>query len=182
MPSYNYLAVRLPDELRKQIVEIQKMILQVDPGFKPHAFARLHMTLLFMNHRFSQENKEELHAFDSKMKELLEAKENGYQLKFDSPVVSLFPPGKGNLVVIELTPSSDANLLFKTVLDNFDEGDNTFDTWRPHITLGKLRNKDADLSEIKAKLDELMMSQFESNVIYMAGLSYDNMEKMRWDI
>ena len=177
---FNYLAVQLPDSLRKQMVTIQQMILQIDSGFKPHKFNRIHMTLLFMEYRFKQEKAEDLDAFDMKMKELLESKENGYQLKFSSTKISLF--GHGNLVVMEFIPNADAKLLFDAVLGHLDDGKNGRDFWNPHITLGKLRDKDTDLSGIEENLGELVMNEFESNHIYTAGLSDSNKDKMKWDL
>lgn len=176
MPS-NYLAVDVPEEIRTELCLIQGIIQELDPGFKPYQFEKIHMTLLYMGQRFKEENKEALEQFDKDVKSIIK---RPYTLVFDKPRVELFPPGKGNLVVIEYNCNSDGNVLFGNLLGHIDDGTHGRDSWRPHITLGKLSNIKVDLSGLEKGLNDLITGKFESKGFHLVGTSEKN--KLKWEI
>ena len=176
MPS-NYLAIDVPDEIKTELCLIQGIIQELDPGFKPYPYEKVHMTLLFMGQRFKQENKELLKEFDKDVKSVIK---KSYNLEFDKPRVELFPPGKGNLVVIEYNGNKDAHNLFGNLLGHIDDGTHGRESWRPHITLGKLSSINVDLSALEKGLDELITGKFGSNGFHLVGTSEKN--KLKWEI
>jgi len=105
---------------------------------------------------------------------------NNFNLLFNNPKIEKFPPNKENLVVITFNPNKDALLLFKLIYDKIDNGEHVFENWIPHITIGKLRDKNTDLTTVIKDLFNNLDESFISNSIYLAGNIKDNYNALKW--
>jgi 2'-5' RNA ligase len=168
----NYIAVSIPDDIKGQISLIQKVIKTIDPEFKEMSFNELHMTLIFLGTMFKDVKKEAIKEFDESIKNIVD---ESFKIIFSKPVLQKFPPGKQNLVVIKFDYNQDALKLHKILYDAYGDNSDKFEDWIPHITIGKLRDKTVDLSELEKNINVMIDSKFNSDSIYLAGInSYYN--------
>ena len=141
MSQNNYLSIDLPTEIKHNILRLQNVILVADPTFKPYPYDKLHLTLLFMGTKMAHWKEDKLIKFETFVTNILQS--NKLSIQFDSPVVIKFPPGKENLFVIKYKPSKDCQTLFASLHNTLDH-ECEFDTWMPHITLGKTSKQKSD--------------------------------------
>lgn len=175
MPS-NYLAINIPDDIINQISLLQGILQQMEPSFKPDEISRLHITLLYMGQRFKQESKEKLNEFNTNINDNI--MNQSYNLVFNKPQIKLFPPGRDELIVVEYNCNNNGHQLFNNMLKYIDDGTHGRESWRPHITLGKVRNKDLDLSPLNSNIDMLLDSSFSTDGFHLVGTSLNN--KLSW--
>jgi 2'-5' RNA ligase len=137
----NYLSIMLPDNVKAELVIIQERIIKADKDFRPVQIDTLHMTIAFFGEKMRKFRKDDLKKFHQQIQQIIQ--DTDCDIKLSSPNIIKFPPGKDNLYVMSFDTNHNGQTLVKKIRKELgDMCVHIEPNWMPHITLGKMRNKD----------------------------------------
>lgn len=167
MPNRNaYLAVCFNDATRSALQELQDA-LEEHLGREGYAFDRmdtqeLHMTFFFAGEQLSQLKADALRAWHARLVATIQAAIAG-EVTMRLSGISVFPPGKFNLLVARFDAPTKLHELQRLVKEGArtagiassgSQAESEGGAWVPHVTLGKVRASRAVVGTAAARAAE----------------------------
>jgi len=158
----NWLSFKLPETLLDEIEKIHDVIEENHPNFKKMPRSGLHMTVFFFGEKLRNRNlKLEIEGKIEKFFSNLNS-----ELKFNEYIY--FPEDKKSCIVASYKIDKKTERLisdFEKEMKKYDIK-TSFDTYHPHITLGRLKGKTN-----YGNLNYEKLSDFNTKEVVMCGVS-----------
>ena len=168
-----FIAIEIPEEIKKEIIEIQKQL----PQFKGKLteYENLHLTLKFLG-EIEGDKIEEL------KKRLMEIKFKSFETTLDK--IGFFDKGKRGIIWIHLTNCDDLQKEIDKKLEGFFEQEKRF---MSHLTIARIkdlknRNKfTEELKKIKVPAMKFSIKEFvlKESILNEKGPIYKDLEKYK---